>query len=50
MQKLFRVFFKGKDHFFEDKRKAKKFARKHGLKGVVIHRGPDHWLKETEDE
>jgi len=41
--KLFRVFFQGQDHFFEKKKAAKDFGRKHGLKGVVVHRGPDHW-------
>ncbi len=41
--KLFRVVFQGQDHFFQSKRVAKEFGRKHGLKGVVVHRGPDHW-------
>ncbi len=46
--KLYRVFFQGQDHFFQSKRRAKEFGRKHGLKGVVIHRGPDHWRDESD--
>ena len=42
--RLFLVSFKGRDHFFQSKFAAKKFVAKHDLKGVVIHRGPDHWL------
>jgi hypothetical protein len=42
-RKLFRVFFQGQDHFFQNKEAAKKFAQDNGLKGVVVHRGPDHW-------
>ncbi len=41
--KLFRVFFQGRDHFFQSKMAAKKFGHIKGLKGVVVHRGPDHW-------
>ncbi len=43
-RKLFLVFFKCRDHFFQTKVEAKKFAAKHGLKGAVVHRGPDHFL------
>jgi hypothetical protein len=43
MLKLFRVSFKGRDHFFQEKSAAKAFGREHGLKGAVVHRGPDHW-------
>ena len=46
--KLYRVFFKGQDHFFQRKTEAKKFGLKHGLKGTVIHRGPDHWRGESD--
>ncbi len=41
-RKLFLVFFKGKEHFFQNKMEAKKYGFKHGLKGTVVHRGPDH--------
>ena len=41
-RKLYKVFFKGREHFFEGKEAAKAFGRKHGLKGAVVHRGPDH--------
>ena len=44
MLELFRVSFKGKDHFFENKMEAKRFGFTHGLKGSIIHRGPDHRL------
>ena len=46
--KLFKVFFQGKDHFFSDKPAAKEFGRERGLKGVVVHRGPDHWRGESD--
>lgn len=46
--KLYRVFFKGKDHFFQSKTLATEFGRKHGLKGTVVHRGPDHWRGESD--
>ncbi len=46
--RLFRVFFKGRDHFFQSKFAAKEFGRKQGLKGAVVHRGPDHVLGETD--
>ena len=46
--KLFRVFFQGKDHYFQSKYAAKQFGRKHGLKGAVVHRGPDHQLGESD--
>jgi len=40
--KLFRVFLEGREHFFQNKMAAKEFGRENGLKGVVVHRGPDH--------
>jgi hypothetical protein len=43
-RKLFRVFFGGRDHFFQNKEAAKKFGQINGLKGTVVYRGPDHWL------
>ncbi len=46
--KLYRVSFQGQDHFFQRKTDAKEFARKHGLKGTVVHRGPDHWRGESD--
>lgn len=46
--KLYRVFFQGKDHFFQSKTLAKKFGRDNGLMGVVVHRGPDHWRGESD--
>ncbi len=46
--KLYRVFFQGQDHFFDKKFEAKDFGRAHGLKGVVIHRGPDHWRGQSD--
>lgn len=46
--KLFRVFFKGQDHFFQDKQAAKNFGREQGLKGAVVHRGPDHWRGQSD--
>jgi hypothetical protein len=46
--KLFRVFFKGEDHFFQSKQAAKEFGREHGLKGAVVHRGPDHWRGQSD--
>ena len=42
MLKLYRVSFKGQDHFFQNKMAAKEFGRENGLKGVVVHRGPAH--------
>lgn len=45
--KLFKVFFKGRDHFFQNKQMAKAFGREHGLKGTVVMRGPDHWRGES---
>ena len=46
--KLYRVFFQGRDHFFQRKTRAKEFACEHGLKGTVVHRGPDHWRGESD--
>lgn len=46
--KLYRVNFKGQDHFFQRKTDAKAFGRKQGLKGVVVFRGPDHWRGESD--
>ena len=46
--KLFRVFFKGRDHFFQHKIAAKKFGFTHGLKGMVVHRGPAHWRGQSD--
>jgi hypothetical protein len=48
MKKLFRVSFKGQDFFFDDKMKAKFFGRENGLKGIIVHRGPDHNLGQTD--
>ncbi len=45
--KLFKVFFKGRDHFFQNKQMAKNFGREQGLKGAIVHRGPDHWRGES---
>lgn len=46
--KLYRVFFQGQDHFFQSKMAAKEFGRKHGLKGMVVYRGPDHWRGQSD--
>lgn len=46
--KLFRVFFQGEEHFFQSKDAAKKFGQDKGLKGVVVHRGPDHYLGQSD--
>ena len=46
--KLFRVYFQGQDHFFDSKIKAKRFGFNHGLKDIVVHRGPDHWRGESD--
>lgn len=48
MLKLYRVFFQNQDHFFDKKMEAKAFGQKHGLKGTVVHRGPDHWRGESD--
>ena len=47
-KRLFRVFFKGEDVHFESRQQAKAFVRMHGLKGVAIHRGPDHWKGQSD--
>ncbi len=41
-KKMYWVSFKGREHFFQSKFAAKEFGRKQGLKGVIVHRGPDH--------
>jgi hypothetical protein len=46
--KLFYVFFRGRDVYFESRQEAKDFVKAHGLKGPQIHRGPDHWRGETD--
>lgn len=48
MKRLFRIFFKGEDVHFDSRQAAKDFQKAEGLKGVVIHRGPDHWKGETD--
>lgn len=47
-RKLYKVMFKGQEHFFQGKSEAKAFGRSHGLKGTVVHRGPDHPQGETD--
>ena len=46
--KLYRVFFREMDYFFQNKMLAKKFGREHGLKGTIVHRGPDHRRGESD--
>lgn len=36
MQK-FRVYFQGRDFFFDDPQSAQAFARSRGLKGIVVY-------------
>lgn len=48
MKKLFRIFFKGKDVYFESRQEAKDFVKEQGLMGVQIHRAKDHWKGETD--
>lgn len=47
-RRLFQVFFKGQEHYFQSKQMAKRFGREQGLKGVIVHRGPDHWRGESD--
>lgn len=46
-RRLFRVFFQGRNYFFQHKQLAKAFGQERGLMGVVVHRGPDHWRGES---
>ncbi len=42
MMHKWRVYFQGKDHFFEDKPAAYTFARERGLKGIVVYFHTDY--------
>lgn len=47
-RKFYKVMFQGRALYFQGKQDAKAFGQKHGLKGVVVHRGPDHPRGETD--
>ena len=46
--KMYKVMFQGRAFYFQGKQAAKEFGREHGLKGVVVHRGPNHPRGETD--
>ncbi len=47
-RKFYKVMFQGQPVYFQGKQAAKEFGREHGLKGAVVHRGPNHPLCETD--